>query len=123
MAWTIVPALLLLYIAFAQVNTWANVKYQSRMPTLQGATTPLQAAISARQFEWRIRYPSSQRFEQWMADKDDPKVAVDFASFPTTEQKDDIKLIVSKRQLIRIGEQWCRCVPGQSELVRDAAGL
>ncbi len=93
MAWTIVPALILLYIAFAQVDTWANVKYQSRMPTLKGATTPVQVAISARQFEWRMRYPSSARFAEWMQHKDDPKVAADYASFPTNEQRDDVHVV------------------------------
>lgn len=93
MAWTIVPAIILLYIAFAQVDTWATVKYQSRMPTLQGATTPVQVAVSARQFEWRMRYPSSARFEEWMAHKDDPKVAADYASFPTIPQQDDVQTV------------------------------
>jgi cytochrome c oxidase subunit 2 len=93
MAWTIVPAIILLYIAFAQVDTWANVKYQSRMPTLKGATTPVQAAVSARQFEWRIRYPSSARFAEWMQHKDDPKVAADYASFPTNKQWDDVRVV------------------------------
>jgi heme/copper-type cytochrome/quinol oxidase subunit 2 len=31
MAWTVVPALILLYIAFAQVDTWADVKYKTRL--------------------------------------------------------------------------------------------
>ena len=62
MAWTIVPAVILLYIAFAQVETWANVKYQSRMPTMRESKTPVPVAISARQFEWRVRYPSSAAF-------------------------------------------------------------
>src|SRR5262245_47386023 len=30
MAWTLVPAVILLYIAFAQVNTWAEIKYATR---------------------------------------------------------------------------------------------
>jgi cytochrome c oxidase subunit 2 len=93
MAWTLVPAIILLYIAFAQVNTWANVKYQSRMPTLQEKKTPLQAAVSARQFEWRVRYPSSARFEQWLKNKDEVEVARDYASFAKAEQKDDVHLV------------------------------
>ena len=39
MAWTIVPAALLLYIAIAQVETWADVKYVSRMPQAGGRVT------------------------------------------------------------------------------------
>src|SRR3954470_17952622 len=32
MAWTILPAVILIYIAVAQIDTWANVKYLSRAP-------------------------------------------------------------------------------------------
>jgi cytochrome c oxidase subunit 2 len=52
-AWTIVPALILLFIAFAQVRAWSDIKYQSRMPV------PDQVfELTARQFEWRFRYPT-----------------------------------------------------------------
>lgn len=52
MAWTVVPAAILLFITFVQINTWADIKYASR-------TQPPQQIIevSARQFEWRVRYP------------------------------------------------------------------
>jgi cytochrome c oxidase subunit 2 len=93
MAWTIVPALILLYIAFAQVNTWANVKYQSRMPTLKESKTPLQVVVSARQFEWRVRYPSPERLEQWLRNKDDADVARDYNSFAKVEQQDDVHVV------------------------------
>src|SRR5271165_4933112 len=93
MAWTIVPAVILLYIAFAQVNTWANVKYQSRMPTAKGKSVPLQVAVSARQFEWRIRYPSVERFEQWIKNQDSADVSKDFLSFANFEQRDDIHTV------------------------------
>ena len=36
LAWTIVPAVILVYIAFAQVSTWADVKYKSRLNTALG---------------------------------------------------------------------------------------
>jgi cytochrome c oxidase subunit 2 len=52
--WTIVPSLILLFIAFAQVRAWEHIKYQSRMPA------PDQVfELTARQFEWRFRYPTS----------------------------------------------------------------
>src|ERR1019366_4950657 len=41
MAWTLVPSVLLLYIAFAQVNTWANIKYESRRSHTEGKTASL----------------------------------------------------------------------------------
>lgn len=53
LAWTIVPAILLLYIAFAQVRTWEDIKYQSRMPQPK-----LVMQVTARQWEWRMRYPA-----------------------------------------------------------------
>jgi cytochrome c oxidase subunit 2 len=77
LAWTLVPAVILLYIAFAQVNTWANVKYVSRMPQLD--KQPLQVEVSARQFEWRMRYPSPARWEEWKANRE---AARDFATKP-----------------------------------------
>jgi cytochrome c oxidase subunit 2 len=52
MAWTAVPAALLLLISLIQIDAWANIKYQSRMKPPQNVIE-----VSARQFEWRIRYP------------------------------------------------------------------
>jgi cytochrome c oxidase subunit 2 len=54
--WTIVPALILLFIAFAQVQAWSHIKYVSRMPV------PNQVfEVTARQFEWRFRYPTAEQ--------------------------------------------------------------
>jgi cytochrome c oxidase subunit 2 len=51
--WTIVPAGILLFIAFAQINAWERIKYATRMPT------PTQTVqVTGRQWEWRLRYPS-----------------------------------------------------------------
>jgi cytochrome c oxidase subunit 2 len=52
LVWTAVPAAILLFIAFAQVNAWGRIKYQSRMPS-----PDLTVAVAARQWEWRMRYP------------------------------------------------------------------
>ena len=93
MAWTLVPAGILLYIAFAQVGAWARVKYQSRMSEYMEQVTPVQVEVSARQFEWRIRYPSSKRLEKWLDDKVDPKKDVDFKSFAKVPHQDDIHLV------------------------------
>ena len=61
-AWTIVPSLILLFIAFAQVKTWADIKYQSRMPV------PDQVfEVTARQFEWRFRYPDADQNARMLA--------------------------------------------------------
>jgi cytochrome c oxidase subunit 2 len=58
MIWTAVPAAILLFIAFAQVSAWGRIKYQSRMPP-----PDLTIAVTARQWEWRMRYPANtERF-------------------------------------------------------------
>jgi cytochrome c oxidase subunit II len=51
--WTILPAATLLFIAIYQMNAWADVKMRTpkdRPPTVE---------VSARQFEWRLRYPGA----------------------------------------------------------------
>ena len=88
MAWTFVPAVILIWIAVVQIGTWEKIKYQSRMSHTEGPTASLQVGISARQFEWRIRYPSVTRFDQWM--KDTAGTKADFASFGKVPQADDI---------------------------------
>lgn len=49
--WTAVPAAILLFIAFAQIGVWERIKYQSRMPS-----PDLTVSVTARQWEWRLRY-------------------------------------------------------------------
>jgi cytochrome c oxidase subunit 2 len=48
--WTILPAATLLFIAIYQMNAWADVKMNKpkMKPTVE---------VTARQFEWRLRYP------------------------------------------------------------------
>jgi len=106
MAWTLVPAIILLVIAFAQIGTWAEVKYRSNMPEFGRKTTdgkyaaPLQMDLSARQFEWRFRYPHPDRLRQWFDQKDlDPRgeghnrVEEDFKSFSRRPQYDDVHVV------------------------------
>jgi cytochrome c oxidase subunit 2 len=48
--WTILPAATLLFIAIYQMNAWADVKM--RKPDM-----PPTVEVTARQFEWRLKYP------------------------------------------------------------------
>jgi cytochrome c oxidase subunit 2 len=48
--WTILPAATLLFIAIYQMNAWAAVKI--RRPDMKPTVE-----VTARQFEWRLRYP------------------------------------------------------------------
>jgi cytochrome c oxidase subunit II len=59
MAWTAVPAVLLVLIAVIQIYTWGKIKYISRMPE------PNQVIqITARQWEWRLRVPHEATLEE-----------------------------------------------------------
>jgi cytochrome c oxidase subunit 2 len=50
--WTIIPAAILVFIALYQMGTWASIKFRSAAPRV-----PPLAEITARQFQWVIRYP------------------------------------------------------------------
>lgn len=50
--WTIIPAAILVFIALYQMGTWAEIKFRSSAPKVR----PL-AEITARQFQWVMRYP------------------------------------------------------------------
>ena len=64
-AWTLVPAAILLYLAVAQISTWADIKYLSRMEKqIKEGETPIVCDVSARQFEWRVRYPNTARLKE-----------------------------------------------------------
>lgn len=111
LAWTVVPAVILLYIAFAQVGAWARIKYYSHAPELSVANrktqletdgivkVPIQVGVSARQFEWRVRYPSVKRMEDWLSfknqtnEKELAKIAADHRSFAKNPQADDIHTV------------------------------
>jgi cytochrome c oxidase subunit II len=61
MVWTAVPALLLLFVAFSQMEAWADVKFKDNFPK-EGRFTverPI-AEVYASQFDWRFRYPDEQ---------------------------------------------------------------
>lgn len=48
--WTILPAATLLFIALYQINAWAAAK-------IEKPDIPPTVEVTARQFEWRLRYP------------------------------------------------------------------
>jgi len=59
--WTVVPSVLLLFIAFSQMKVWAHIKisppdedgqeYSRERPMMQ---------VYASQFDWRVRYPDEE---------------------------------------------------------------
>jgi len=99
MAWTIVPAVILLYIAFAQVGAWARIKYQSRKPGAEREASAMQVEVVAHQFGWRVRYPDPDRLGEWRsqdwktAEGKDAPVKIDYNSFGRVPQMSDIILV------------------------------
>jgi cytochrome c oxidase subunit 2 len=88
MLWTVVPALILLFIAFTQIKTWEHIKYVSRMPV------PDQVfEVTARQFEWRFRYPTAEQnkamLDGWKEGQES-KAATDWQREP---QADDTHVV------------------------------
>lgn len=53
--WSIIPAATLVFIAIYQMNAWADAKMK-RPKFPDGRLRPPIAEITARQFEWRVRY-------------------------------------------------------------------
>lgn len=52
--WTLIPAAVLFFIAFYQMEVWAKFRVESYYPA---GVTPV-AEVSGRMYEWRIRYPA-----------------------------------------------------------------
>jgi cytochrome c oxidase subunit 2 len=50
--WTIIPSAILVFIALYQMGTWSSVKFRSAAPKVQPVAT-----VTARQFQWVMRYP------------------------------------------------------------------
>jgi cytochrome c oxidase subunit 2 len=55
--WTIVPAFVLVFIALYQMDVWAEFRVQTFYPE-QTKDEGSVAELTARQFEWRVRYPA-----------------------------------------------------------------
>jgi cytochrome c oxidase subunit 2 len=82
MVWTLVPGVLLFLLAVVQINVWAEVKFQKNMPAPDAKTQQIE--VVARQWEWRVRYPSEDRMKTWQKD---PTRAKDFEPNP---HQDDV---------------------------------
>src|SRR5438309_3855340 len=82
--WTVVPGVILLVLAIVQINVWAEVKFLKNMPKPDGQTQQME--VLAKQWEWRVRYPSAARMAEW---EKNPKAAEDFDRNP---HLDDIYL-------------------------------
>ena len=74
--WTIVPAGILLFISLYQLDVWRRFRVKSAFP--QEAYQEPIAEVTARQFEWRIRYPAPGKKLQPAPQPDDLYTVNDF---------------------------------------------
>jgi cytochrome c oxidase subunit 2 len=80
LAWTIIPAAILLYIAYAQISTWEKMKYQSHFPQPDQVVQ-----VTAHQWEWRMRYAAEENVVKgWQL------VPKDERSWAETQEFDDV---------------------------------
>jgi len=66
--WTIVPCGILLFISLFQLPVVADVRVKSKFPD-EARIAPV-AEVTARQFEWRIRYPSPETYKSFQTEAD-----------------------------------------------------
>jgi len=69
--WSIVPAGILLFIALYQMDVWAEFRIKSAFPA-ETRKGPI-AEVTARQFEWRIRYPGLDENDKLLPLMPDPQ--------------------------------------------------
>ena len=67
--WTIVPSGILLFISLYQMDVWMEYRVKSHFP--KGVLNAPIAEVTARQFEWRIRYPAPGKKLQLKPQPDD----------------------------------------------------
>lgn len=57
MIWTFIPAILLLVIAFVQMDAWKDIKFKTHFPSGRYSIEAPIAEVWASQFDWRMNYP------------------------------------------------------------------
>jgi cytochrome c oxidase subunit 2 len=104
--WTGIPAILLVLLGFGQIPAWREVKLQDFTET--PPSDALQIEVSARQWEWRVRYPSVDHMKEW---KTDGKNALRDLRGKLSPRPDDVRLVnevhavKGKRLLIHLKTQ------------------
>lgn len=59
LVWTAIPALLLIFVAFSQMEAWSDVKLNFPEEGPYTVEKPLMEVYGS-QFDWRVRYPDAQ---------------------------------------------------------------
>ncbi len=97
--WSSVPGVILLVLAIVQIPAWLNVKAAAEQ---SNEGNYLQVEVTARQWEWRMRYPSSEHLKEWT----DPAAAKKDFRMKLPPRPDDVR---------RVNE--IHCVKGKKMLV------
>lgn len=63
MIWTAAPGVLLFFLAIGQIPAWKDVKLQQYDEN--NAVGAMQIEVSARQWEWRVRYAGPEVTKEW----------------------------------------------------------
>lgn len=88
--WTFVPGVILIMLALFQIKVWASIKYPTHMAEAIETEDFLQLDVTMRQWEYRVRYPSPERYAGWFTNRDSARD--DYAKkFP--ERPDDIPVV------------------------------
>jgi cytochrome c oxidase subunit 2 len=86
--WTIVPGAILVIIGLTQVRTWEAIKYKSHMPDPEQVVE-----VSARQFEWRIRYPTTETNVELTHDWKGKKTQARVKAWDDVGEADDVRIV------------------------------
>jgi len=95
MIWTAVPAGILVILSIVQIPAWLKVKNTDwlKQAITKGRTEDdkrfLQIEVTARQWEWRIRYPSTKHYDEWKT----PKSALDDVRLKLPPRPDDLRFV------------------------------
>lgn len=98
--WTVVPAAILILIALLQIGTWEDIKYQSRMPKPDKDTQQIE--VTARQWEWRLRYPSVEQIEKWSTGEGNPQVFGSAADVDDVHAVNEVHVYQKAKVLIHL---------------------
>lgn len=64
--WSVIPGAILILLAIIQIRVWADIKYPTHMlASFKKGDQYLQLGVDARQWEYRLRYPSPKRLGSW----------------------------------------------------------
>lgn len=108
MIWTAVPAGILVVLSVVQIPAWLKVKNTDwlKQAFAKGRTEDdkrfLQFEVTARQWEWRVRYPSTAHYNDWK----NTKSALDDVRLKLPARPDDLRFV-----------NEIHCVKGQKVLI------